>query len=475
MVPDRLVQSLGAVATVTLVRGALVFAVAFGATLLARRLPAEVRHLAWLAVLASFILIPASWLALPGIHVGPWLPRASALGLGVAAAPALSRAEYTRLVERTVAETTRALNPHLPPTLPMLAGLACVWAAGSLLLAARLVAGAACLRRLAAQAAFDPGLQSEADGLARELGLRARFRVRASPRCRMPFTFAPARPLVMLPPEVGAWHADRRQAVLVHELWHIRRRDVLVNSFAYAVCVALWFFPLAWLAYFALLREAESACDQKVIDRGISGPAYAHCILELVRSCQGRPLLPSMTTALAGPQMVKERIRSVLALRPGRRPFLAWHAAAVIAVMLCCVVPALVVFGAAGASGLPPDDPYFGRWVNDEASVSGAVYGCELVVGPDGHAFEYRRVGDAAPLSEGWHTIENAWTEAGARLYRAKIVGWTPPGRAGKTEKFSLTCISADGKTRESVWAQYGYPDRVDSLGPGYRIMHSQK
>jgi beta-lactamase regulating signal transducer with metallopeptidase domain len=475
MVPDRLVQSLGAVATVTLVRGALVFAVAVGATLLAHRMRPEARHIVWFAVLASFLLIPLGWLVLPGIPVGSWLPRASASGLGVAAAPALSRAEYARLVERTVAETTRALNPHQPPTLAILAALACAWAAGSLLLAARLVAGAVRLRQLAARAASDPGLQSEADALARELGMRAGFRVLASPRCRIPFTFAPARPLVMLPPEAGAWDAGRRQAVLVHELWHIRRRDVLVNSFAYAVCVAMWFFPPAWLAYCALLREAEAACDQKVIDRGISGPAYARSILELVRSCRGRPLLPSMTTALAGPEMIKQRIRSVLALRPGRRPFRPWHAAVVAAVALCCLVPALAVFAAAASPGLPADDPFFGTWLNDESEVRGSVSGCTMVIGPDGHWFEYRHAPDEQPLHEGWMTVEKAWREAGAHWYRAKVVGWAYPLKSGKTERFSLLRVSADGGTRECVWAQYGYPDRVDSLGPGYRVMHRRE
>ena len=257
---------------------------------------------------------------------------------------------------------------------------------------------------------------------------------------------------------------------------HIRRRDVLAHSAAYAVCVLLWFFPPAWIAYAALLREAETSCDQVVIDRGIRAPAYAHDILELVRACHGRMLLPAMTTALAGPAMIKERIRSVLALKPSRRQFLLRNAVAVLVVFACCLVPVLAVSGRARASGLPADDPFFGTWVVDEgANLRGLYNNWKTVITADGHYFEYLTDSDVTPMNEGWFTVEKAWVETGAHWYNVRAVSWAYPGRAGKTERMVLVRISADGNAREFVWTQNDYPETISSLGPGYRIMYRQE
>jgi beta-lactamase regulating signal transducer with metallopeptidase domain len=475
VIADGAARFLGALATVTVVRGALVFVAAYAVVTLGRRLRPEARHIVWFAVLAGFLLIPLAWLVLPAVHVGPWIPRAPAADLGVAAAPALSRAEYARLIERTVADTSRALRPHRLPLAEILACALSAWAAGALLLSARIAIGTLRIRALAAEASPHEGLQSAARHLAGTLGVGARVRVLLSPRCSIPFTLGLRRPVVLLPPGAPAWEPARRRAVLLHELSHVRRRDLLVHSLAYGVCILFWFFPPAWLAYAALLREAEAACDQVVVDRGVAAHAYAHDILQLVRGSRGRVVLPATTTALAGPEMIKQRIRSVLALRPGRRPFRPWHAAVVVAVALCCLVPALAVFAAAASPGLPADDPFFGTWVNEEYDRLGPPFTGKAVLTADGRELDYSHIADTVPVSECWNAVEAAWTETGAHWYRNRWVCWAYPSRAGKTEGYSLARISADGSTLESVWAQYGYPEKLNSLGPGYGIMYRQE
>lgn len=475
MIPERIVQLLGAVVTVTFVRGSLLFVAASAATLLARRLAVEARHLVWAGVMAGFLLIPLAWLVVPGLHIGSWIPRGPASDWGIAAAPALSRPEYARLIERTSVETSRALRPNLLPAGAICTGLLSAWAAGALLLAGRLAVGRARIRGLIRGATPDRRLQSAARALARQIPVRASVRVLLSPRCQIPFTVGVLSPVVLLPKDAGGWRRDSLAAVLTHELMHVRRRDVLTHCAAYAVCVLLWFFPPAWLAYAALLREAEACCDQKVIDNGTRAPAYAHSILELVRSCRGRMILPSMTTALAGTAMIRERIRSVLALSPTRRPFRPRHAAAVCALFICCLAPVLAVFGQAQASGLAPDDPYFGTWVNVDYETARVASPARVVITPDGHELDYQHIADTVPRGECWNTIEETWVEAGAHWYKTRFVCWAYPSKAGKVEGFGLSRISADGNTGESVWAQYGYPETLHSLGPGYSIMYRQK
>jgi hypothetical protein len=241
------------------------------------------------------------------------------------------------------------------------------------------------------------------------------------------------------------------------------------------VCILFWFVPPLWLAYSALLREAERSCDQHVIDRGIRAPWYAQRILDLARSCRGRMFLPCISAAVGHRSMLIQRISAIITLKPARRSFGLRDAARVIVVCLCCLLPVLAVFGTAQSLPLAKDDPFFGTWVNEDYDTSELFEIGKFVIMPDGHEFDYRHIADAQPVQECWFTVEKTWVEAGSRRYRARFVCWTYPSRAGKNEGFMCARISADGSTFECVFAQYGYPDEIAPLGPGYGIAYRQK
>ena len=66
---------------------------------------------------------------------------------------------------------------------------------------------------------------------------------------------------VLLPAEAEEWPEDRRRAVLLHELAHVKRRDCLSQLIAQLACAVHWFNPLIWLAGHRMLVERERACD----------------------------------------------------------------------------------------------------------------------------------------------------------------------------------------------------------------------
>jgi len=70
MIPESLAQLLGAAASVTLVRGTLVFCTALAVTVLVKRLAGEIRHLVWLGVIAASFSSP--W---PGSSCPPLTSR----------------------------------------------------------------------------------------------------------------------------------------------------------------------------------------------------------------------------------------------------------------------------------------------------------------------------------------------------------------------------------------------------------------
>lgn len=127
MIPESTVNQLSALLAVVLVRGLAVFAAAYAVTPLARSLSSETKHLICLGVIISFLLIPLAWMALPSVRLGSWVPVEPLSRYRLAAAPALSRAEYMRLIERAreqailgwrpsaCAVSRRLYRSHAPP------------------------------------------------------------------------------------------------------------------------------------------------------------------------------------------------------------------------------------------------------------------------------------------------------------------------------------------------------------------------
>ena len=149
-----------------------------------------------------------------------------------------------------------------------------------------------------------------------------------------PFTLGILRPRVYLPDDL---QGTARQAVLLHEQTHIRRRDPLTKPLFYAVACLHWFNPLAWLAFCAFERDMEAACDEAAV-RGRPLPERnAYCESLLHFAVQGRSIPGSLAF---GQGSVKERIVHLLHYRRLGAGALAVCAAVVgLSVTACMVRP----------------------------------------------------------------------------------------------------------------------------------------
>ena len=149
-----------------------------------------------------------------------------------------------------------------------------------------------------------------------------------------PFTLGILRPRVYLPDDL---QGTARQAVLLHEQTHIRRRDPLTKPLFYAVVCLHWFNPLAWLAFCTFERDMEAACDEAAV-RGRPLPERnAYCESLLHFAVQGRSIPGSLAF---GQGSVKERIVHLLHYRRLGAGALAVCAAVVgLSVTACMVRP----------------------------------------------------------------------------------------------------------------------------------------
>jgi uncharacterized protein (TIGR03435 family) len=125
-------------------------------------------------------------------------------------------------------------------------------------------------------------------------------RIRSCPGLLEPGVVGFLRPLLLLPVGITSL-LDRRQleAVLAHELCHIRRRDNLTAALHMIVEAIFWFHPLVWWMGSRLVDERERACDEEVLRLGNEPRVYAEGILNVCRFYRASPLvcMPGVTSS----------------------------------------------------------------------------------------------------------------------------------------------------------------------------------
>ena len=83
---------------------------------------------------------------------------------------------------------------------------------------------------------------------------------------------------------------EHMEAILAHELMHVRRHDNLTAALHMLVEAVFWFHPLVWWMEQRMVEERERACDEAVIQMGGQPEAYAESLLKACRFCVESPL-----------------------------------------------------------------------------------------------------------------------------------------------------------------------------------------
>ena len=275
----------------TTVKGSLILLAAAAATSLLRTSPAAWRHLVWSAAVVAVLMLPLVSLFSPAIHVP-------------VAADAVRRITITVYAVEP-AGVDAAANSGVP--------LIVLWAMVAAALVLRLGIG---LARVAAVTWTGAALDHLATGIARQMGIRRRVRVRLSERVSMPTTWGVLRPVILLPAGVREWSEERLEIVLRHELGHVRRLDWFTQFLAHVACAVYWFNPLAWIAAQQLRKERELACDDGVLNGGIPGSDYAQHLVEIARATVLHEQF-TVGVAMAQKSSLETRVRAML--DPGMR------------------------------------------------------------------------------------------------------------------------------------------------------------
>jgi TonB family protein len=299
-------QALAQLADVS-VRSVLLALVAALGIRVARLRSATARHAVWTTVLCGMLLLPVLRDVLPSIP-GPVLRGIpAAVGLpSLGEYPAASEPRLLAQAEPGQAGTSR-LNPPEWRTIALL-----LYMAIAALLLGRLLLGYSLSRKLArtSRPLRDPGLRALLESLV--LGFPPPA-VEESEAISIPVTVGWREPKILLPRAWREWDGQTLEAVLAHELAHLRRHDWLVALLARLNRCLFWFHPLAWWLERKLAILAEESCDDSSLLVTRNRELYAGVLLEMasaVRRAEGR--LWWHATAMAKSSQVRKRIERIL-------------------------------------------------------------------------------------------------------------------------------------------------------------------
>jgi uncharacterized protein (TIGR03435 family) len=138
----------------------------------------------------------------------------------------------------------------------------------------------------------DEGREADALALAAATaGLRRPIALAVSDSSLEPGIYGVLSPVLVWPRAIGQHLTGAElDAIVAHEMVHVRRHDNLVAAVHMLVEVLFWFHPLVWWIGAQLIDERERACDEAVTAAGVERRAYAEGILKTCKFSIASPV-----------------------------------------------------------------------------------------------------------------------------------------------------------------------------------------
>ncbi|MEM7013017.1 MAG: M56 family metallopeptidase, partial [Verrucomicrobiota bacterium] len=243
-----------------------------------------------------------------------------------------SLAPASPTVSRPVPELPVSFTDRLRPALPWCVGS---WAAGVLFFLVRFLVGLHVVRRWKKTGAPVTGTawQTRISRLCSSLQISRPVRVLTSAAVAVPVVVGWMKPVVLLPVGLlSGLSTQQLEALIAHELAHIRRHDYFVNLLQKLVDTCFFYHPVVWWISAQIRKERENCCDDLAVSAsgGVLGYASALTALEELRNTA-----PSYGVAATGSPLI-QRIRRILGATEKRNA--AWPVGVVLMIGLAAAV-----------------------------------------------------------------------------------------------------------------------------------------
>jgi hypothetical protein len=170
------------------------------------------------------------------------------------------------------------------------------------------------------------------------LGVRGKVEVFESKRLSAPSLFGLFKPRILFPKALmkSLTEAELR-LIILHELVHLKRRDVLLNWVIIVAQGLHWFNPVVWLAMRRLRSERELICDGAVMSRLAAEErrTYGETLIKLLDNFTNSSLTPSVVPIINHKNEMQRRISMIANFKPTTR--VVTIASAIVVLTVVCL------------------------------------------------------------------------------------------------------------------------------------------
>jgi len=154
-----------------------------------------------------------------------------------------------------------------------------------------------------------------------QMSIKKKVQIWLSSLVDTPVTLGLFKPVILLPiAAVNHLSLKQAEAIILHELNHIRRNDYLVNLLIACVDVILFFNPFARLLTGIIRKERENCCDDMVLQFCYDPHDYARALLTLEQNRVGSNALALAATG-KDKYFLLNRVKRILGNEPVSNPF----------------------------------------------------------------------------------------------------------------------------------------------------------
>ncbi len=185
--------------------------------------------------------------------------------------------------------------------------------------------------------------KAQLEAAKKEIDIKQEIRIALSEHTDIPFVFGAIKPIIVIPKHFKKTMTDTKLSyIILHELCHVKRHDILVN-FVWLFARAIhWFNPLAHIAYKSYLDSADRACDETVSHNMHYDEKceYSQSLIDVMRHAK-RSYNPSLALSLCrNKSTLSKRIENIIHPKKKSKTALIAMIIAVSMIVIACFTTA---------------------------------------------------------------------------------------------------------------------------------------